>query len=98
MTARESLSPTRSGIDVHTLPAMLAALRLTSFGKRWQAFAEQADKENWPAARLLAALAEREIAERETRRIQRHLNESRLSAGKTRTPASAGSFDPQRDT
>jgi DNA replication protein DnaC len=75
MTARE--------IDVHTLPAMLTALRLPSFGKRWQAFAEQADHEGWPAARFLAALAECEIAERETRRIQRHLNESRLPAGKT---------------
>ncbi len=75
MTARE--------IDVHTLPAMLTALRLPSFGKRWQAFAEQADKEGWPAARFLAALAECELAERETRRIQRHLNESRLPPGKT---------------
>jgi DNA replication protein DnaC len=75
MTTRE--------IDVHTLPAMLTALRLPSFGKRWQAFAEQADTEGWPAARFLAALAECEIAERETRRIQRHLNESRLPAGKT---------------
>jgi DNA replication protein DnaC len=75
MTTRE--------IDVHTLPAMLTALRLPSFGKRWQAFAEQADQEGWPAARFLAALAECEIAERETRRIQRHLNESRLPPGKT---------------
>ena len=70
-------------IDVHTLPAMLTALRLPSFSKRWRAFAEQADKEGWPAARFLAALAECEIAERETRRIQRHLNESRLPGGKT---------------
>ena len=75
MTARE--------IDVHALPAMLTALRLPSFSKRWQAFAEQADTEGWPAARFLAALAEYEIAERETRRIQRHLNESRLPGGKT---------------
>ena len=75
MTARE--------VDVHTLPAMLTTLRLPSFSKRWQAFAEQADKESWPAARFLAALAECEIAERETRRIQRHLNEARLPAGKT---------------
>jgi hypothetical protein len=31
----------------------------------------------------LAVLAEYEIAERETRRIQRHLNESKLLGGKT---------------
>jgi DNA replication protein DnaC len=75
MTTRE--------IDVHTLPAMLTALRLPSFSQRWRAFAEQADEEGWPAARFLAALAEGELAERETRRIQRHLNESRLPGGKT---------------
>jgi DNA replication protein DnaC len=75
MTARE--------IDVHILPAMLTALRLPSFQAHWKAFTERADKEGWPAARLLAALAECEIAERETRRIQRHLNESHLPGGKT---------------
>ena len=37
----------------------------------------------WPAARFLAALAEVEIAERETCRIRRHLIESRLPGGKT---------------
>ena len=75
MTARE--------VDVHTLPAMLTALRLPSFSRRWQAFAEQADTQGWPAARFLAALAECDLAERETRRIQRHLNASHLPGGKT---------------
>lgn len=75
MTARE--------VDVHTLPAMLVALRLPSFQAHWKTFAERADAEGWPAARFLAALAELELAERETRRIQRHLLESRLPAGKT---------------
>ena len=41
------------------------------------------DKEGWPAARFLAALAELEIAERGRRRIVRHLAEARLSPGKT---------------
>ena len=45
--------------------------------------AERADKESWPAARFLAVLAEYEIAERDTRRIRRHLSESRLPGGKT---------------
>lgn len=75
MTARE--------VDVHTLPSMLSALRLPSFQAHWSACAERADAEDWPAARFLAALAELELAERETRRIQRHLNEARLPAGKT---------------
>ena len=70
-------------IDVHALPAMLTALRLPSFHRHWPGLAERADEEGWPAARFLAALAEIELAERETRRIRRHLLEARLPAGKT---------------
>ena len=74
---------TNAPIDTFKLPVMLTALRLPSFQKHWQEIAEQADKEGWPAAHFLAVLAEYEIAERETRRIQRHLNESKLLGGKT---------------
>ncbi len=49
----------------------------------WSKLAEQADKEGWPAARFLAALAEHEMADRLRRRIERHLAEARLPAGKT---------------
>lgn len=75
-------APVRS-VDVHALPTMMTALRLPSFHRHWQAFTERADTEGWPTARLLAALAELEIADRETRRIRRHLIESRLPGGKT---------------
>jgi DNA replication protein DnaC len=75
MTARE--------IDIHTLPSMLTALRLPSFHKLWAEIAARADTEGWPAARFLAVLAEFELAERDTRRIQRHLNEAKLPPGKT---------------
>ena len=70
-------------IDVHALPAMLTALRLPSFHRHWPALTERADEEGWPAARCLAALAEIELAERETRRIRRHLLEAHLPGGKT---------------
>lgn len=76
------LSPARE-VDVHALPSMLTALRLPSFHRHWPDMAKRADTEGWPAARLLAALAELELAERETRRIRRHLTESRLPGGKT---------------
>ena len=76
-------STTPRAVDVHVLPAMLTALRLPSFHRHWPMLAERADTEGWPAARFLAALAEVEIAERETRRIRRHLIESRLPGGKT---------------
>ena len=74
---------TNALIDTFKLPTMLTALRLPSFNKHWQKTAEQADKESWPAARFLAVLAEYEIAERETRRMQRYLNASKLLGGKT---------------
>jgi DNA replication protein DnaC len=75
-------APTRI-VDVHALPTMLTALRLPSFHRHWPMLAERADKEGWPAARFLATLAEIELAERETRRIRRHLIESQLPGGKT---------------
>ena len=76
-------SGTDRPVDVHALPAMFTALRLPSFLRHWQKLAERADAEGWPAARLLAALADIELAERDTRRIQRHLNQSGLPGGKT---------------
>lgn len=65
------------------LPMLLTALRLPSFARLWPEFCERADKEGWPAERLLAALCELELSEREQRRIQRHLVAARLTPGKT---------------
>src|ERR1700692_1252526 len=62
---------------------LLAELRLPAIKLVWADLAAQADKEGWPAARFLAALAEHEIAERGRRRIERHLAEARLPPGKT---------------
>ena len=70
-------------VDTARLGLMLAELRLPTIKSVWPRFAEQADKEGWPAARLLAALAEHELAERERRRIERHLAEARLPPAKT---------------
>ncbi len=70
-------------IDTAKLPMLLTALRLPTVARLWPEFCARADKEGWPAARLLAALCELELAEREQRRIQRHLAEARLPPGKT---------------
>jgi DNA replication protein DnaC len=70
-------------IDTAKLPLMLTTLRLPTFARLWPDFARRADREGWPAERFLAVLAELEIAERAQRRIQRHLAEARLPAGKT---------------
>ena len=70
-------------VDAIKLSLMLTELRRPSIKQLWQTFAERADKEGWPAGRFLAALAEHELAERDRRRIQRHLQEARLLPGKT---------------
>jgi DNA replication protein DnaC len=72
-----------SMIDTQRLSLMLNELRLPAIKHLWGDFAARADKEGWPAARFLAALAEHEMAERDRRRIERHLGEAHLPAGKT---------------
>ena len=62
-------------IDAARLSLLLNELRLPAIKLIWAAFAETADKEGWPAARFLAALAEHELAEAMRRRIERHLDE-----------------------
>jgi DNA replication protein DnaC len=69
--------------DSAKLPTLLNELRLPTIRRLWPRFAEQADAEGCPAARLLATLAELEVAERVQRRIERHLKEARLPAGKS---------------
>ncbi len=76
---------TTTSVDAARVELMLTDLRLPAIKLMWKKLAEQADKEGWPAARFLAALAEHEIAERSRRRIERHLAEARLPVGKTLT-------------
>jgi DNA replication protein DnaC len=69
--------------DAARLAFLLNELRLPAIKHLWPDLAAQSDKEGWPAARFLAALAEHELAERERRRIERHLLDAHLPAGKT---------------
>ena len=50
-------------IDTTRLPLLLHELRLPAIARLWPEFVERADKDGWPAARLLSALAELELAE-----------------------------------
>jgi len=52
-------------VETAKLPALLTALRLPTFARLWPEFCERADAEGWPAERLLAALCELELSERE---------------------------------
>ncbi|MGQ3177947.1 MAG: IS21-like element helper ATPase IstB, partial [Blastomonas fulva] len=70
-------------IDATKLTLMLNELRLPGIKQLWSSFAERSDKEGWPAARFLSAITEHEIAERDRRRIERHLAEAKLLPGKT---------------
>ena len=74
---------TTDPVDAARVALLLAELRLSAVKLVWADLAAQADKEGWPAARFLAALAEHEVAERARRRIERHLAEARLPPGKT---------------
>ncbi len=69
--------------DAARVDLMLSELRLSGIKLVWSALAATADKEGWPAARFLAALAEQELADKSRRRFARHLNEARLPPGKT---------------
>ena len=74
---------TTNTVDAARVELLLSELRLPGIKLMWAKLAEQSDKEGWPAARFLAALAEHEMADRGRRRIERHLVEARLPAGKT---------------
>lgn len=69
--------------DATRLTLLLSELRLPATKQMWTTFAERSDKEGWPAARLLMTLAEHELAERDRRRIERHLTQAKLLPGKT---------------
>lgn len=70
-------------IDAARIDLLLGDLRLSGIKTVWATLAATADKEGWPAARFLAALAEQEMIERSRRRLARRLEEARLPPGKT---------------
>jgi len=70
-------------VDAARVELMLTELRLPAMKATWSAIAAQSDKEGWPAARFLAALAEHEMADRCRRRIARHMADADLPEGKT---------------
>jgi hypothetical protein len=81
----------RIEVDTARLPLLLGELRLPAISRLWPEITERSDREGWPAARLLATLAELETAQRAPRRIERHLAEARLP----RTRHSTASTSPR---
>ena len=70
-------------VDPPQLDLLLKQLRLPTMRALWRSFTERADREGWPTARLLAALASHEVTDRERRRFERHRAEAKLPPGKT---------------
>lgn len=64
------------------LSLMLTELRLPTIKRLAADLCTQSDREGWPGHRLLEALLEQEMAEREARRLDRHRAESALSPDK----------------
>lgn len=77
------MSTTTMTPDAARLPMMLSELRLPTIKRLWESVAAQSDREGWRAERLLAALLEHELAEREQRRLKRHREEANLAPDKT---------------
>lgn len=71
-----------SAAEVSRLGMILTELRLPTIKRLWEALAGQSNKEGWTAERFLSALMEHELAERETRRLERHRAESQLAPDK----------------
>lgn len=75
MTAAAAVAGGRLGL-------MLTELRLPTVKRLAADLCAQSDSEGWPGHRLLEALMEHEMSEREARRIDRHRAESALSPDK----------------
>ena len=69
-------------VGLGRLELMLAELRLPTVRRLAADLCAQSDREGWPGQRLLEALLEHEMSEREQRRIERHRSESALSPDK----------------
>ncbi|WP_018880427.1 IS21-like element helper ATPase IstB [Thioalkalivibrio sp. ALE9] len=69
--------------DAATLPLLLRQLRLPTMAGCYEEVMDRATTHGWSVATTLATLCEYELAERERRRLERHLKEARLPTGKT---------------
>ena len=69
--------------DATTLALLLRQLRLPTMAVCCEEVTERATSHGWSVAQTLATLCEYELAERERRRLERHLKEARLPSGKT---------------
>ncbi|HSH27441.1 MAG TPA: IS21-like element helper ATPase IstB [Wenzhouxiangella sp.] len=82
--------------DAATLPMLLRQLRLPTMAACCDEVIDRAAQHGWSLQQTLATLCEYELAEREQRRLQRHLKEARLPVGKTLATFDMATLDPSQ--
>ena len=83
-------------VDAAALPVLLRQLRLPTMVACCDEVTDRAVKHGWSLKQALATLCEYELAEREQRRLQRHLREARLPVGKTLATFDMTTLDPSQ--
>ena len=69
--------------DKAVLPLLLGQLRLPTMKRLWEGMAAEAEGKGWSGPKYLSNLCEHEIADRDRRRLGRHMAEALLPKGKT---------------
>jgi DNA replication protein DnaC len=69
--------------DKAMLPMLLTQLRLPTMNRLWEDAATEAESKGWSGPKYLSHLCEHEIADRDRRRLGRHMAEAQLPRGKT---------------
>lgn len=69
--------------DGATLPLLLKELRLPTMVRMWEELYYKAQTEGWSALKYLVTLCDHELADRENRRLARHMAQSQLPRGKS---------------
>ena len=83
-------------VDAAALPVLLRQLRLPTMVACCDEVTDRAVENGWSLKQALATLCEYELAEREQRRLQRHLREARLPVGKTLATFDMTTLDPSQ--
>lgn len=65
------------------LPLLLSQLCLPTIKRVWEDTAVEAEGKGWSGPQYLAKLCEHEVADRDSRRLQRHMGEAQLPKGKS---------------
>jgi DNA replication protein DnaC len=69
--------------DAATLPLLLRELKLPTMGRLWEEVYQKSQAQGWSSLRYFSTLCDYELADRESRRIARHMAQAQLPRGKS---------------